>query len=81
MTKQTTRDRAINLLQPRRLGIDTYYEPVIFMRSDCAICRSEGFESHSRVLISLRGRSVIATLNIVTGNLLGIAEIGLSEIA
>lgn len=81
MNKQTIRDRAINLLHPRRLGIDTYYEPVIFMRSDCAICRSEGFESHSRVLISLRGRSVIATLNIVTGDLLGIAEIGLSEIA
>lgn len=76
-----THDRAINVLQARRLGIDTYYEPVVFMRSDCAICRSEGFESHSRVMVSLRGRSVIATLNIVTGDLLGMDQIGLSEIA
>ncbi len=26
-------DRAINVLQVRRLGIDTYYEPVVFMRA------------------------------------------------
>ena len=74
-------DRAINVLQVRRLGIDTYYEPVVFMRSDCAICHSEGFESHSRVLVSLHGRSVLTTLNIVNGELLGTHEIGLSEIA
>ncbi len=63
-------DRAINVLQARRPGIDTYYEPVVFMRSDCAICRSEGFESHSRVTVSLRGHSNIATRNVVTGSLL-----------
>jgi thymidine phosphorylase len=74
-------DRAINVLQVRRLGIDTYHEPVVFIRSDCPICRSEGFESHSRVTVSLRGHSVVATLNIVTGNLLGTDDIGLSEIA
>ena len=81
MTNHQSHDRAINVLQVRRLGIDTYYEPVVFMRSDCAICRSEGFESHSRVLVSLHGRSVLTTLNIVTGELLGTHEIGLSEIA
>lgn len=81
MNNHQSHDRAINVLQVRRLGIDTYYEPVVFMRSDCAICRSEGFESHSRVLVSLRGRSVLTTLNIVTGELLGTREIGLSEIA
>lgn len=77
---RTAHDRAINVLQVRRLGIDTYHEPVVYMRSDCHICRSEGFEAHSRVLVSLRGHSVIATLNIVTGGLLSTAEIGLSEI-
>jgi thymidine phosphorylase len=81
MTNHQPHDRAINVLQVRRLGIDTYYEPVVFMRSDCAICRSEGFESHSRILVSLRGQHVLATLNIVTSNLLGTHEIGLSEIA
>jgi thymidine phosphorylase len=80
MNNQTPHDRAINVLQVRRLGIDTYHEPVVFMRSDCPICRSEGFESHTRVQVSLRGHSVIATLNIITGSLLGTEEIGLSEI-
>jgi thymidine phosphorylase len=81
MSNHQPHDRAINVLQVRRLGIDTYFEPVVFMRSDCAICRSEGFESHSRILVSLRGHHVLATLNIVTSNLLGTHEIGLSEIA
>jgi thymidine phosphorylase len=81
MSNHQPHDRAINVLQVRRLGIDTYFEPVVFMRSDCAICRSEGFESHSRILVSLRGQHVLATLNIVTSNLLGTHEIGLSEIA
>jgi thymidine phosphorylase len=81
MNNNSPHDHAVNVLRVRRLGIDTYYEPVIFMRSDCPICRSEGFESHSRVLLGLRGKSVIATLNIVTGRLLKKEEIGLSEIA
>ena len=80
MSNHQSHDHAINVLQVRRLGIDTYYEPVVFMRSDCAICRSEGFESHSRILVSLRGHHVLATLNIVTGDLVGTHEIGLSEI-
>ena len=49
MSNHQPHDRAINVLQVRRLGIDTYFEPVVFMRSDCAICRSEGFESHSQL--------------------------------
>jgi thymidine phosphorylase len=32
------------------LGIETYQGPVIYMRSDCAVCRSEGFEAQSRVV-------------------------------
>lgn len=81
MNNHTPHDHAVNVLQVRRLGIDTYHEPVVFMRSDCPICRSEGFEAHSRVLVNLRGKNIIATLNIVTGDLLQNDEIGLSEIA
>lgn len=29
-------------LKIRRMGIDTHQEPVIYMRADCHICRSEG---------------------------------------
>lgn len=68
-------------LRIRRMGIDTYQEPVIYMRADCHVCRSEGFESQSRIKIGLNGRSVIATLNIVMNDLLNTDEAGLSEAA
>jgi thymidine phosphorylase len=65
----------------RRLGIDTYQEAVIYMPSDCAVCRSEGFESQSRIEVRLGGRSITATLNAVTQALLGEGEASLSESA
>jgi thymidine phosphorylase len=49
-----------------RAGIDTYRQPVLYMREDCHLCRSEGFSALTRVKIELNGRSLIATLNVVT---------------
>ena len=37
------------------MGVDSYQEPIIYMRADCPVCRSEGFESHARV--RLRGET------------------------
>ena len=71
----------IQLLRLRRLGIDTYQEPVLYMHRDCDVCRSEGFEAQSRIEVRLRGRSVIATLNVVMSDLLGRHEAALSESA
>jgi thymidine phosphorylase len=68
-------------LRLRRLGIDTYDDPVIYMRADCPVCRSEGFEAHSRVSARLNGRGIIATLNIISSGLLEANEAGLSESA
>jgi thymidine phosphorylase len=68
-------------LRLRRLGIDTYDDPVIYMRADCPVCRSEGFEAHSRISARLNGRGIIATLNIVRSDLLQADEAGLSEAA
>ena len=68
-------------LHLRRLGIDTYQEAVIYMRSDCYVCRSEGFESQSRILVQSNSRSVVATLNVVSNGLLAPGEAGLSEAA
>ena len=65
----------------RPMGIDTYQEPVVYMRADCPVCRSEGFEAHSRVGVSVNGVSIIATLNVVHGELLAHGEVGLSEVA
>jgi thymidine phosphorylase len=63
----------------RRLGIDTYRQAVVFMRADCHICRSQGFLAPSLVEVRLGERTVIATLQAVTSDLLGDGEAGLSE--
>ena len=63
------------------MGIDTYLEPVIYMRRDCHICRSEGFEAYSRVEVWRGNRRIIATLNVVDSPLLGENEAGLSAAA
>jgi len=78
---ENTATHSQSTLRLRRLGIDTYDEPVIYMRADCHVCRSEGFESHSRVSVRLNGKSIIATLNMVTSDLLHADEASLSESA
>ena len=66
----------------RRLGIDTHQEAVIYMPSDCHVCRAEGFQARSRVLVSANGHSILATVNQTTpGGLLAPGEAGLSEAA
>lgn len=66
-------------LVARRLGIDTYRAPVIYMRADCPVCRSEGFEAPTRVRVEVNGRIVFATLNVVTSDVLQPGEAGFSE--
>ena len=68
-------------LRLRRLGIDTYQEPVLYMHRDCPVCRSEGFEAQSRVELHVDGRTVVATLNMVHGSFLDVGEAGVSEAA
>ncbi len=71
----------MNTLHARRLGVDTYQEHVVYMHHDCVVCRAEGFEAQSRIELSLRGRRIIATLNVVMSDLLRTGEVGLSEAA
>src|SRR5512142_2569558 len=71
-------------LRIRRLGIDTYQEPVVFIRTDSHVCRSEGFEAQSRVELHRNGTHIIATLNVVRPDStigLQLDEAGLSESA
>lgn len=65
----------------RRLGIDTYREHIIYMRADCHVCQSEGFAVRSRIRVSANGQSLLATLNVIRSNLLGVEEASLSEAA
>jgi thymidine phosphorylase len=70
-----------HFLRLRYLGIDTYQHHVVFMRSDCHVCRSEGFTVQSRVEVTLGERSVIATVNVVHSDLFSDGEGSLSESA
>lgn len=69
-------------LKARRLGIDTHHEPTLYLPAQSHVCRSEGFESLSRVQVTThQGGHLIASLNIVTSELLGDDEVGFSESA
>ncbi len=69
-------------LKARRLGIDTHHEPTLYLPAKSHVCRSEGFESLSRVLVTTQqGCHMIASLNIVTDRLLADDEVGFSESA
>lgn len=65
----------------KRLGIDTYKEAVIYIREDCDVCQSEGFEVYTRIKVSHEKKSIIATLQTVKSELLNLGEAGLSEYA
>lgn len=64
-----------------RLGLDTHQELTIYLRQDSPVCRSEGFSALSRVLVRTEQQHLIATLHMVTGELLQAGEIGFSESA
>jgi thymidine phosphorylase len=51
------------------------------MHKDCEVCRSEGFNTHARVLLCNGSREVMATLYHVTGDLIAHDEAALSESA
>ena len=83
LTPGPARRLTTNRLRARRLGIDTLDEAVVFMHRDCPVCRSEGFASQSRVELSLNGEGeeILATLNVVTSDLVDPSQAGLSEAA
>lgn len=71
----------IHQLRARRLGIDTHAEPIVFLRKDSAVSRSEGFSPHSRILLSAGQRQAIATLYQIENGMLAPDEAGLSNAA
>jgi thymidine phosphorylase len=54
-----------NVLKLKRLVIDTQWEYFNYVRSDCHICISEGFEALTRIEVAVNGRTIIATLNVL----------------
>jgi thymidine phosphorylase len=75
-------DRAAHSrLTARRLGIHTHDQAVVFMRTDCHVCRSEGFSARATVLLRSGEIEIPATLYQVAGDLLAPGEAALSEAA
>ncbi|GAB3200900.1 thymidine phosphorylase [Pontibacter aydingkolensis] len=68
-----------NIMRLRRLGIETHTEKIIFMRADSPVCRSEGFTANTRVSVNYGSQSIIATLNVITSELIEHGEAVLSE--
>lgn len=68
-------------LKLKSLGIDTFRENIIFMRSDCHICTAEGFTALTRLVVHHENKSIIATLNVVKSDILNVSEVSLSEMA
>lgn len=50
------------------------------MAIDCPVCRSEGWTAQARIQVTCNGRSIVATLNVITSELLAPDEASLSEI-
>jgi len=51
------------------------------MHSECFVCKSEGFQALTQVVVTFNNFSIIATLNIIESNILNSDEASLSESA
>ncbi|MCW3837293.1 thymidine phosphorylase family protein [Sphingomonas canadensis] len=68
-------------LRARRLGVETQSEAVVFMHADCPVGRSEGVTARTQIEVRDGARSIIATLYLVSSDMLALDEVGLSEVA
>ncbi|MDH5785869.1 MAG: thymidine phosphorylase family protein [Chromatiales bacterium] len=68
------------LLQLRRVAIDTYKENVAYMHRDCEFYRVEGFQALTKMVIRANGQHIYAVLNVVDDeSIVRPCELGLSE--
>ncbi len=68
------------MLQLRRIAIDTYKENVAYMHRDCEFYRVEGFQALTKVVVRANGRHIYAVLNVVDDEaIVSPCELGLSE--
>jgi thymidine phosphorylase len=67
-------------LRSRRLWLETQQEPIVLLHADCPIARSEGFTARAQIELTADGRTALATLYQVSDNLIGVHDVGLSEV-
>lgn len=70
-----------SILKYKHLGIFTQNANVAFLKNDSDVCISEGFTALTRIRVSTKTNSIVASLNVVTSNILLPDEIGLSNTA
>ncbi len=71
---------AHNTLKLKKLGVDFRNEHLVFMRRDCQVCKSEGFEALNRIRVSMSGKTLVASLIVMDDrSRLNHDEIGLSD--
>lgn len=70
-----------SILKYKHLGISTQNANVAFLKNDSDVCISEGFSALTRIRVSTKTNSIVASLNVVTSNILLPDEIGLSNTA
>lgn len=74
-------EKEYNKLTYKHLGISTQNANVVFLRHDSRICKSEGFTALTRIRVSTNTISIVASLNVITTDILQDDEIGLSDTA
>ena len=74
-------EQKLDFLKLHRLGIDTHDQPVVYMRHDCHVAISEGFNAHTRVEVRTHHHAIEATLVLVSNELLSHQRAGLSDAA
>ncbi len=70
-----------SILKYKHLGIFTQNANVVFLKNDSPVCISEGFEALTRLRVSNQKMSIVASLHVITSELLLPDEIGLSDTA
>lgn len=71
-----------NSLRLKDIGVDSQNEHLVFMRRDCSVCISEGFEALSRIRVKSSSASLAASLIVIDDpSRLAADEIGLSAAA
>ncbi len=67
-------------MRARRIGLSTsQHQPTAYMRSDCDVCRSEGFAARSEILVASGHGEIVAGIVHCSPELLHGDEIGLCE--
>jgi thymidine phosphorylase len=67
-------------LRLKKLGVDSLNEHLVFMRRDCPICNSEGFEALNRIRVTGANGTLAASLIVLDNpQILKPDEVGLSE--